>query len=154
EVMPKARAAALRAAEIDPALPEAHISLGIIKQTFGFDWFGAASEFERALILNPGNAEAHLWHGWTLLLMGRADEAIAEAKTAHELDPLSLFAETGLGQLFYLSGNIPAGVQTIDAVAKVDAKFFPGRYYLGVAELCAAKYQAAARELEEATRLD
>jgi predicted Zn-dependent protease len=65
-----------------------------------------------------------------------------------------LFVETGLGQLYYLSGNIPAALQTLDAVVKVDSKFFPGQYYLGVADLCVPKYQDTARELEQATRLD
>jgi serine/threonine-protein kinase len=151
--MPKARAAAMRALEIDPLLPEAHVSLGIVKQTYEFDWPGAAREFGRALDLSPGNADARLWHGWALRLMGRSEEGIAEARSAHDLDPLSLFVETGLGQMYYLSGKVAMALRTLDGVVKVDSRFFPGHYYLGVANLCAQKFEDASRELEAANAL-
>ena len=91
EGMPKARAAALKALELDPNLAESHTSMALVKFFYDWDWPGAEAEFKRAIELNPNYPTAH--HGYAVLLLavyGRWDDAIAEANRALELDPLSV----------------------------------------------------------------
>jgi serine/threonine-protein kinase len=154
DAMPKARAAANRALELDPGLPEAHVSLGIIDCWYEFSCKESTNEFKHALGLNPNDAMAHLWYGWALLFTGHAADAIIQAQAAHELDPLSPFVETGLGQMYYYAGDPQEAIQRIRRVVELDPTFFPGHYYLGVAYLFAKDYSNAIHELEAATHLD
>ncbi len=89
ETMAKIRAAANRAIELDPELPEAHTSLGMVHALYDWDWRGAEAEFRRAIQLNPGYATAHHWFAVHLCAMGRLREAAAEFTKALEVDPLS-----------------------------------------------------------------
>jgi len=87
-VMPKARAAALKAIDLDDSLAEAHASLGLIKLVFDWDWAGAEQELRRALELNPNSPLAHVDYARYLLLVPhRVDEAIQNCRRAYDLDP-------------------------------------------------------------------
>jgi TolB-like protein/Flp pilus assembly protein TadD/predicted Ser/Thr protein kinase len=86
-VMPKAKAAATRALELDETLAESHASLGLLKLSYDWDWAGAEKEFRRALELNPSLVEAHLGEANYLASLGRFDDALAEDKLALSLDP-------------------------------------------------------------------
>jgi tetratricopeptide (TPR) repeat protein len=91
EGMPKAKAAALKAVELDPELAEAHTSVALAEFFYDWDWPGAEAEFKRAIELNPNYPTAH--HGYAVFLLtvyGRWQDAIAEADRALELDPLSV----------------------------------------------------------------
>lgn len=101
EAMPKARAAAQKALELDSGLSEAHTSLAWVKYRFDWDWRGAEDEFKRALLLNPSNAQAHHWYADYLLAMGRLEESLAENRRARELDPFSLFISWDTGRILY-----------------------------------------------------
>jgi len=90
EAIPKAKAAAEKALEIDDTLAEAHTSLGLIYQNYEWNWAECEKEYRRAIELNPNYATAHHWYGEHLVLMGRFDEGIAEIQRAQEIDPLSL----------------------------------------------------------------
>jgi eukaryotic-like serine/threonine-protein kinase len=89
DAMPKAKAAAVRALELDETLAESHASLGVLKLFYDWDWPGAEKEFRRALDLNPSLVEAHLGKATYLATLGRFDEALAEDKLALSLDPAS-----------------------------------------------------------------
>lgn len=97
---PKARAAALKALEIDPTLAEPHATLATALHEFDWDHSEAEKEYKRAIELDPNNATAHQWHGNFLMDMGRFDEAIAEMKRAIELDPLSPIINSNLGNVY------------------------------------------------------
>jgi tetratricopeptide (TPR) repeat protein len=90
EGMPRAKAAAQKAIELDDASAEAHTSLGLVKMSFEWDFAGAEKEFKRATELNPNYATAH--HGYSVLLglLGRNEESVAEIKKAAEVDPISV----------------------------------------------------------------
>ena len=90
EVMPKAKAAAEKALQLDDTLAEAHTSLGGVNFWYDFDWAGGERELRRAIALNPSYALAHGFYGDLLTYQGRYDEAVAELMRAIELDPLSL----------------------------------------------------------------
>jgi TolB-like protein/Tfp pilus assembly protein PilF len=89
EAGPKAKAAAMKALELDDSLGEAHAALARAQYYFGWDWPSAEREFKRAVELNPNSAISH--HGYSELLLARArfDESIAEGMRALEIDPLS-----------------------------------------------------------------
>jgi len=89
DAMPKARAAAVKAVELDETLAEPHASLGTVKLFHDWDWPGAEKEFRRALELNPSLVEAHLGEAIYLATLGRFDDALAEDKLALSLDPAS-----------------------------------------------------------------
>src|SRR5713226_1024923 len=88
EVLAKAKAAALKALELDGGLSEGHLSLGLVLER-DWLWSGAEKEYQRAIALDPNNARAHGVYGRQLMAQGRLEEAIAETRRAQELDPLS-----------------------------------------------------------------
>jgi len=88
EVMPKAKAAAAKAMELDDARAEAHASMGYVKLNFDWDWPGAEREFRRALELNPSLPRAHAGYAHYLLTLRRTDEAIQELNRSEKIDPL------------------------------------------------------------------
>jgi hypothetical protein len=65
--------------------------------------------------LNPSDASARLWYGEMLVSTGRFEEGIRQVRLAHELDPLSAFIETGLGQVYFLSGQYSRALQQFKA---------------------------------------
>jgi len=130
EAWPKAKDAAMQALEIDDTLPEAHTSLGLVKEHYDWDWSGAEAEFKRAIELNPNSATAHLWYGDFLANSGRLDKGMREIKRAQELDPMSLIINTMLGWQFYLSRQYDQAVDQLRKVLDIDQKFAPARRIL------------------------
>ncbi len=89
QVFPKGAEAAMKALRLDPELAEAHAALGYAKLNYEWDWAGAEREFRRAIELNPGSSDAHWMYAVYLTAMTRFDEAMSEAKRAHQADPFS-----------------------------------------------------------------
>ena len=100
--MPRAKAAALRALELDDHLAEAHTSLGVVR-FFDWDWAGAEREFKRALELDPNYADAHIWYANFLASMARHREAAVEIHLAEQMDPLSVNVFLNASWVFYLA---------------------------------------------------
>jgi serine/threonine-protein kinase len=88
EANAEAKAAALKALELDEGLAEAHTSMGQVLRRER-DWEGEEREYRRAIELNPNYATAHQWYSTYLAALGRMDEAVHEAEKAEQLDPLS-----------------------------------------------------------------
>jgi serine/threonine protein kinase/Flp pilus assembly protein TadD len=101
EVMPKAKAAAVRAIELDDTVAEAHASLGYVKLNFDWDWAGAEREFRRSLELNPNLPRAHAGYAHLLLTLRRTDEAIQELHRGEALDPLMPESHVNLPYLLF-----------------------------------------------------
>lgn len=101
EVMPKAKAAAAKAMELDDALAEAHASMGYVKLNFDWDWPGAEREFRRALELNPSLPRAHAGYAHYLLTLRRTDEAVQELNRSEKIDPLITESHVNLPYLLF-----------------------------------------------------
>jgi tetratricopeptide (TPR) repeat protein len=129
--MPKARAAAMKALDIDETLSEAHASLGLIKMFYEWDWLGAKEEFARAIEINPNNALAHQRFGLYFDLLGRADEAIGELKVALEIDPLCLQISQSLALAFFLARDYRRALDEIQKAIEMDSDYHPAVYLLG-----------------------
>ena len=101
EVMPKAKAAATKALQLDETLADAHVSLANILFNYDRDWAAAEREARRALELNPNSAGAHDLLGSYFAVLGRAAESAAEAARSLALDPLSVVftSDAGWGRL-------------------------------------------------------
>jgi TolB-like protein/Tfp pilus assembly protein PilF len=105
-LMPGSRDAAERAVALDPESGEAHLSLGIVKLQYDWDWAGAKQELDRALRAFPGSPFALEWHARWFQTQGRMNEAIAETGRALAIDPLSA-ALSGDAAAQYVSLNQP-----------------------------------------------
>jgi serine/threonine protein kinase/tetratricopeptide (TPR) repeat protein len=97
---PKAKAAAMKALELDDTLAEAHVALAYTVFFADWDWPSAEREFKRAIELNPNSALSHNGYGVYLNTRGRFNESMAEAQRAQELDPLSPEIATQLGFVY------------------------------------------------------
>ena len=123
ELMPKARAAAVHALELNEGLAEAHTSLAVIAQNYDWDWETAGKEYRRAIQLNPNYATAHHWYGEYLALQGRFDEAFPEIERARQLDPLSLIIATDYGAILYFSRQYEPAIKQLRTVLDMEANF-------------------------------
>ena len=153
DAFPQARAAAEKALELDDSLAEANTSLGIVKFQFEWDWTGCERAFRRAIELSPSYAAAHQFYADFLKAMGRFDEAVAEMQRAHELDPLSLAINTGLGHVFYLSRQYDRAIEQYQAAVRLDPTFVPARLWFGRPYLQKGMFKEAVAELEQAVAL-
>jgi serine/threonine protein kinase/tetratricopeptide (TPR) repeat protein len=130
EGFPKARAAALKALELDDSLAQAHLALATIKIYHDWDWAGAESEFKRALELNPNLPEAHAHYCWYLSLFGRNDEAITEGKRAVELDPLTPVFTAWVGWLYWDLQDYDRAIEWAHKALELDPNDTDGLYVL------------------------
>ncbi len=99
DTLPKAKAAAMKALQLDDTLAEAHAALAYAA-FFDWDWPSAEREFTRAIELNPNSALSHRRYAIYLDTTGRLNESMAEAQRAQELDPLSPEIVSGLGWVY------------------------------------------------------
>lgn len=120
ELMPKARAAALKALELDEMLAEAHTSLALIAESYDYDWQTAEKEFKRAIQLDPGYATAHQWYAEYLSWLGRFDQALAESEKARQLDPLSIIIASDHATILYYARQYDRALAQSLAVLNMD----------------------------------
>ena len=150
---PKAKDAAIKALDIDETLAEAHSSLAFIKFRWDRDRLETEREFQEAIKLKPSYAPAHQWYSSYLVAVERFDEAIAEAKRAQELEPLSLIASSHLGWIYYLAGQNDRAIEQCKKILDLDPSFFPARRYLGLAYEQKGMYREAIAEFEKGVKL-
>ena len=122
EASPLARAAALKALELDHNLGYAHDALAYVKFHFDWDWTGAEAEFKRALELDPSDPTAHLHYAEFLSCLGRHDEAIREVRLAHELAPRSLVIRSNIGRLLYYARRYDEAISELKSLVAEDPK--------------------------------
>ena len=135
DAMPKAKAAAERALQLDDDSAEAHTSLAQYDAFYEFDWAGAEKEYRRALALNPSYAFAHDQFGLALAFQGRLDEAVAEGKRAAELDPLSPQIPVDAAFALAWKGDYPGALEQASRAADLDSTFFFPQFMLGWIDL-------------------
>jgi TolB-like protein/DNA-binding winged helix-turn-helix (wHTH) protein/Tfp pilus assembly protein PilF len=123
EAIPKARAAALRATQLDDSLAEAHTSLALIAENYDYDWQTAEKEYRRAIELDPQYATAHQWYAECLAFQGRFSEALAESERARQLDPLSLIIATDHAAILYYARQYDRAIEQFRAVLAMEPKF-------------------------------
>jgi adenylate cyclase len=148
EMMPKARAAALKALELDNTLGEAHAALGLIK-ALEFDWTGAEADYRRAIELAPNYASAHHWYEVLLRSLGRLDEASREIHRAQDLDPLSPVINANVGWVLYFQGQYAQAIAAFRAVLELNPGFRHAHLGVGAGLLAQQAYKDAITELQQ-----
>jgi TolB-like protein/Flp pilus assembly protein TadD len=153
EAFPKAKAAAIKALELDNALGEAHNSLAFCLDAFDWDLESAEKEFRRAIELNPGYATAHHWYAWHLSVLGRYDEAIAEMREAENLDPLSLIINADLAELLVIAHFYDESIRQSRKTIEMEPSFALAHNQLAQAYLQKNMNDEAVAELQKAVLL-
>lgn len=153
EAFPKAKAAALKALELDDNLSEAHTSLAFCLEGFDWNWDAADKEFRRAIELSPGYATAHHWYAWHLSLIGRNSEAIVEMKKAQNVDPLSLIINADLAELLAIAHLPDESIAQSRKTIEMDSNFALAHNQLAQAYLEQNMFAEAISELQKAIEL-
>jgi len=153
EAMPKAKAAAVKALQLNEKSPMAHVSMALIKTQYDWDWADAEKEFKRAMALAPELNLARQIYGWYLIALGRPNEAQAEMKRTVDADPLDDFGLLGLGLSFYFARQYEPAIEQYRRAIGVDPKSHWQHMLLGSAYEQQDKFADAVVELNEASRL-
>jgi len=130
---PRAKAAAQKALELDDTLGEAHASMANVFFRY-LQLANSAREFQRSIELNPNYATAHQWYGrLTLLATGQFDRALAEAKRAVELDPISPIGRTDVATVYQVGRRYDEAIAGLRNVLETDPDFYWAHRQLGLA---------------------
>ncbi len=154
EAMPLAKVAALHALQRDEQFASAHISMGIIKMRYEWDWIGAEHEFKQAVALDPKDDIARYLYGSYLIAVGRFDEAQAEMKRAVELNPVEQLNLLGLGHSFYFAHQFEQSIEQYRRAIGVEPKSRWSHISLGQAYAQQGNFSEAIAELSQARQLN
>jgi tetratricopeptide (TPR) repeat protein len=153
ETFPKAKAAALKALEMDNTLAEAHTSLSLVRYLFDWEWSAAEQGFQRAIELNPNYATAHHWYGEYLVLSRRFDEGYLELIQARELDPLSLPINADIGQYYFFTRQYERAIEQLNRLLDLEPNFVRALALLGWTFEQMGRFEEAIAKFEQATAL-
>lgn len=154
DAVPHARAATMKALEIDERLSEAHTALGRIKQCYDWKWTEAEKEFKRAIKFNPNSSDAHLAYATFLSAMQRFDEARSEGKRTLELDPLSLVANLTLGwSLYYFTREYDKAIEHGRRMLEMEPNFYGAHWLISASLNLQGKFEEAIASHQHAIAL-
>ncbi len=153
EAWPKAKAAVIRALELDETLAEAHrcLATGLFRQDW--DWVEAEREYQRALQLNPGDPDTYGAYGVALAQMGRANEAIAVTKRTLELDPLSAQSAVTVALSYYFARQYDQALEQSRKAVDLDPTFIQAHRWLGLSYAEKGKFPEAIDEFKLTVKL-
>jgi len=149
----KAHVAANHALELDPGIAEGHAELALVEFYYDWDWARSEQEFRRAIELNPNYATAHQWYSYYLSAMGRFPEAMEEARTAQQLDPLSLAINTTLAGRCRDLGQYAQSMDLSRRTLEMDPGFVPAHIALGSTYESQRMWPQAITEYQKAVEL-
>ena len=152
-VAPKARAAALKALELDNSLAEAQTSLATVQFNYDWNWPAASGGFQRAIELNPSYATAYQRYSLYLMAMGRTQESLAQMNRARELDPLSISMSFSLGWRLYMAHQYDQAIGQLRNTLEMDPNFALPRMVLGQAYEQKGMVPQAIAELRKAAAI-
>ena len=150
--MPRARAAAERALELDDELAPAHTALAGVRVWYDWDWEGAEVEFKRAMELDPSYAMAHVWYALHQLAMGK--DAIEHARRARELDPLSMIIGNLMGLVLLHAREYDRSIETLRETLELDPSFSLAQWTLTFAYAAKGMHGEAVEVAERLARTD
>ncbi len=154
EAYPRAKAAAERALALDDHLPSAFVTLGFIEFYWSRDFARSGELFRRALVLDPGNAQAHHWYALTLMHYGRYDRPLAEILEAQRLDPQSKAILANKALILFHAGRVDEAVQILTQLEETQTDYLPPHAYLATIYLADGRYQDFLREYVRAAELE
>ena len=152
EYLPKARAAAQKALELDEGLADAHYVLANL-MTYAWEWADAEREYTRAIELNPNLALAHRWYAVYLRLRGRHEQAITEISRARELDPLSPGVNATVGYVLTSARRYDQAMEALKATTELDRNYPYTHLFYGHTYAAQGKYLEAVAAYQQAIAL-
>jgi serine/threonine protein kinase/TolB-like protein/tetratricopeptide (TPR) repeat protein len=152
--MPQAKAAALRALEIDDSLAEAHTALGFYLSNYEWDRDASEREYRRAIELKPNYATAHHWFAADLSYVKRFDDSLVELRRAEELDPLSPIIGTNLGDTLVYARRYDEAIAQYKRTLIRNPNFAYAHRALGWAYGLKGRYPEAIAETRTAIELN
>jgi TolB-like protein/DNA-binding winged helix-turn-helix (wHTH) protein/Tfp pilus assembly protein PilF len=150
---PLARKAATKALELDDSLSDAHVAMALLKYLADWDWVGAEREFQRAIVLNPGDTLAHHIYSHLLLTLGRNQESLRESELYIKADPLSAAAHSHLGWYYTGTGEFDLAAEQEIAALRYDPSYSGAVSALGDIYRYQGKPQEALVQYEKASAL-
>ena len=153
EAYGKSAAAARAGLALDETVAELHASLGYSLWFHAWDWAAAEQEFRRAVELNPGYATAQRWYAQFLSNLGRHEQAIAKARVAQQLDPLSLIIYTAVGDVLFYARLYDQAIEQYRRCLEMNPRFLPGRTDLARAYELSGRYEEAEAEFLTAAQI-
>ena len=151
--VPKAKALASKAIELDDNLAEGHTSLGNLLMQFEWDWEGADRELGRAIELNPNYSNAHLWRGIFLALVLRPEEGVRELEKAEELDPLSPLIKMNHGLLLYYARRYDDALSKLRESKELEEEDELTHLMLGLTYDAKSMHEVAIKEIKNGLSL-
>src|SRR2546427_7317853 len=145
----QARQRAEKALKLDDTLAEAHNALAMVKQV-EWDWAGAEQEYRRAIELNSSYPVARISYAIHLYAMQRFEEAVAQAKRAQQLDPVSPFINTWAGAAYFFAGRVEEAMASLQKVLELDPSYSDASIVLARTYVTKGMYQQAIAELQKA----
>ena len=153
-VVPRAKAAALRAVELEPNLADAYASLGLMEAVYAWRWSEAEKHFRRAIALNPGYVTARHWYGCDYLaLLGQMDEALDMLQIAIDLDPLSHILRDSRGYVLLLARRYDECIESCTEAAQLEPYFYKSYSNMARAHLHQGMFAEALALFEKARQL-
>jgi serine/threonine protein kinase/Flp pilus assembly protein TadD len=153
ETYPLAKAAALKALELDDTLGEAHCSLGFFHLLYDWDHAAAEREYRRAIELSPNYANAYDGYGFYFKATGQHEDAIRSCQRALELDPLSLFVQLSLGWAYYFARRYDEALKQSRRVMEMDPNFGFAHWHAGMNYIQKQMYDEAIESFRKAINL-
>ncbi len=153
DILPKVKAAARRAIELDPSLADPHATLGYAAGLFEWDWETAQRQLEEAMRLNPNYPWAPHWLGILMCGRGHTRRGFELVEMSKDLDPLSPIINVGAGIPMHVAGRYDDAVACYRAVLETDSMLAPGHYYLGMSLEMRGDYEEAARSMRRAIEI-
>jgi serine/threonine-protein kinase len=153
DVWPRAKAAAVRALELDDSLAEAHSAKGLIDSFNDWNWADAEKEFQKSIELNPGDATARQRYAVMLSRLGRHREAIAEMEQARELDPLSMTINNAVAVCYYMARRYDDAIRQLENNRSLSPTYYRTYWNLGRCYLQKKQHQQALAAFQKAREL-
>ena len=153
ETATRVKAAASKAVDLDPQLPEAHTSLAFAKMIEDRNLTGAESSFKRSIELNPNYPTAHHWYAYDLVAQGRVDEAIQSIQRAQTLDPVSLSINNDVGEIYFFARRYDQAIEQCRKTLEMEPNFIPAHQTLGLAYAQKGQFTEAIAELKKAVEM-
>jgi serine/threonine protein kinase/tetratricopeptide (TPR) repeat protein len=152
DCIPLAKAAAMRALELDPMLPQAHSALADSLAIYDWNWAESERHFKKAFELDPNISYTHLvYSGSYLCAVGRKDEAVSEAEKALRLEPLSLINNSVAVSAYMNAHQFDRALAQARTAFDLDPTFPLARHWLGVALVANGKFDEAISLSQQAT---
>ncbi len=153
EVFPRVREAAEEALRLDPTLPEAHASLGVVRLLYEWKVADAEAAFRKAIELDPNSANARHWLALCSMSRARHEEALEEIHRALALDPLSPHINLNVGYVLYVAGDHQGAVDHYQNVLKILPNHPLLHAFRGVAQAQLGNLAEAIADLERGVEL-